>query len=224
MARQTGSLTTAADTVAVTQDVRARFAVFQLYGTFTSAVVKFEGSEDGSNWFPVEGVKLGDGSTASGNQSLTNSTGVGYLVIAPAVVQVRINLVSIGTGTVSVVGVSDDTFAAFTLPPVATVSSVEVESADGAIGIKQGLAIITKASAAALTLAAPTAGTDDGKRLLIVTATAQAHTVTQTTPGFNNGGTASDVATFTGAIGNGMEIVAYNGVWYTVSLRNVALG
>lgn len=100
---------------------------------------------------------------------------------------------------------------------------VELEAASGAIGIKSGVAIITAASAASLTLAAPIAGVDDGSVLTIVSTTAQAHTVTNTTPGFNNGGTASDVGTFGTAIGNSMQVVAYNGIWYTVALRNVTL-
>lgn len=218
-----GSLATAADVVALAQGSRARFASFVFSGTFTSAGVKFQASLDGSVWVPVEAVKVGDYSTATGNVSLTDSTPVGYLVFAPGYVLVRAYLVSISTGSVSVAQSSDDTFASLTLPPAGATNEVEVASADGAIATKQGTVIITKGSAAALTLAAPTATTDDGKRLLIVTATAFAHTVTQTTPGINNGSTASDVGTFTAAIGNGMELVAYNGIWYTVSLRNVTL-
>jgi len=103
-------------------------------------------------------------------------------------------------------------------------SAVEVESANGAIGIKQGLAALTKAGGAAMTLAAPTAGTDDGKVLRIVATTANAHTVTQTTPGFNNAGTSGDVGTFGGAVGDSLTVIAYNGVWYTLSIRNVTLG
>jgi hypothetical protein len=92
----------------------------------------------------------------------------------------------------------------------------QVISADGAITIKSGTVLITKGSAAAITLAAPTATTDDGKRLRVVSTTAFAHTVTQTTPGFNNGSTASDVGTFGTAVGNSFECEAYQGVWYLV--------
>ncbi len=221
--RKTGTLTTAADVVALAQDVRARFANFAFSGTFTSAVVKFEGSSDGTNWFPVEAVKLNDCSTAAGNIGLTNSTNVGYLVFAPGVTQVRVYLVSIGSGSVAVVSSSDDAFGDLFIPPQAAAAGVEVASADGAIASKSGVVVVTKGTAAALTLAAPSAGADDGKRLVIVSTTAAAHTVTQTTPGFNNGSTASDVATFGAAIGNCFEIVAYNGIWYVVSLRNVTL-
>lgn len=102
--------------------------------------------------------------------------------------------------------------------------TVTLAAADGAISVKQGVVVITKATAAALTLAAPTATTDDGKVLRIVSSTAAAHTVTQTTPGFNGGTTTSDVATYGAAIGNAMELVAYNGVWLVSNLTGVTLG
>lgn len=100
---------------------------------------------------------------------------------------------------------------------------VELGAANGAIASTSGVVMLTKAGVAAMTLAAPTAGTDDGKVLHIVAATANAHTVTQTSPGFNNGGAASDVATFGGAIGDNLVVVAYNGRWHVLALRNVTL-
>jgi len=57
-----------------------------------------------------------------------------------------------------------------------------------------------------------------------IAGSAQAHVVTQTTPGFNGGGASVDVATFGGALGDNMLLEAYNGAWYTVSTRNVTLG
>ena len=98
-----------------------------------------------------------------------------------------------------------------------------VASADGAISIGHGSVYITKASAAALTLAAPPLSMD-GAVLRIVATTAHAHTVTYTA-GFNGSSTSGDVATFGGARGDCMEITAYQGVWYTSgALRNVTLG
>ncbi len=100
-----------------------------------------------------------------------------------------------------------------------------VYAASGAIAVAQGTQFITKSSAAGvMTLVAPTATTHDGLEMNIMSTTAQAHTVTNTTPGFNNGSTASDVATFGGAIGDNMTIVAYQGVWYVKRLLNVTLG
>ena len=101
--------------------------------------------------------------------------------------------------------------------------TVTAYAADGAIGIYSHTAVITKGTAAALTLAAPTATTHDGVVITVVSSTAAAHTVTATTIGFNAGDAASDVGTFGGAIGDGLSFVAYQGEWYTLSNTNVTL-
>lgn len=98
---------------------------------------------------------------------------------------------------------------------------LQVMAADGAIAIASGVVVITKATAAVITLPAPVR---DGAKLTVVTTTAAAHTVTNSSPGFNSGGASSDVATFTAAIGNGFEAVAYNGAWRMTRLTGVALG
>jgi hypothetical protein len=224
MARNTGTIDAADEVVVLSQDAQARFAVFQLTGTYANAVYKFEGSNDGTTYFPVLALLMTDYSTKTGNIGPADNAALGYLVFAPGCVQVRVKLVSISTGGVAV-DASSDTVSdrVLTLPPTASAVAYAVASGDGAITLKDGTVFVTKATAAALTLAAPSAGTDDGKRLAIITTTAAAHTVTQTAPGYNNGGAASDVATFTAAIGNSMVVAAYNGVWYTESLRNVTL-
>ncbi len=93
-------------------------------------------------------------------------------------------------------------------------SAGQALAADGAITITEGAAVVTKGTACVITLAAPTATVDDYKVLRIISTTAAAHTVTQTTPGYNNGSTATDVATFGAAIGNNFAVIAYQGVWY----------
>lgn len=77
-------------------------------------------------------------------------------------------------------------------------------------------------SATALTLPDPSTA-DNGALLVITARTAQAHTVTNTT-GFNGGSTASDVATFGGAIGDSIICIADDGQWNVLNLRNVTLG
>ncbi len=99
-----------------------------------------------------------------------------------------------------------------------------VASANGAVSIPTSgrlKVIITKGTAAALTLAAPTATTHDGVEIVFVSTTAAAHTVTATTIGFNAGDAATDVGTFGAAIGNGFSVVAYQGEWYVMSNINV---
>lgn len=100
----------------------------------------------------------------------------------------------------------------------------QVLAANGAITIKSGVALLTKADGAvAATLAAPTPTTDDGKILYIVSTTAQAHTITATTIGFNAADTAGDVATLGGAIGDGLVVVAYQGEWYVLAKTNATI-
>ncbi len=104
-------------------------------------------------------------------------------------------------------------------------SNMQVCSANGAITLTNGTVFITKGTAAVLTLAAPTTPDNDGHSLMIVSETAAAHTVTNASPGFNNGGAASDVATFGAAIGNSFELRARNGIWYVVgTMLGVTLG
>jgi hypothetical protein len=96
--------------------------------------------------------------------------------------------------------------------------SVTNYAANGAITQKDGTVTISKASAAAMTLADPTAGTqvggvgDDGKILRIVSKTAFAHVITIT--GGLQGG-ALNTSTFAAAVGSTLELEAIAGKWYT---------
>jgi hypothetical protein len=90
-----------------------------------------------------------------------------------------------------------------------------------AINIKNGVVCLKATDIINATLANPTDGTDDGSRLLILSETAKAHTVT-VTGGFGNGGDGEDVATF-GAIGDTLELMAYNGYWYIVGSHQVTV-
>jgi hypothetical protein len=93
-------------------------------------------------------------------------------------------------------------------------STFTLVSANGAISPHvSGGYVITKGSIAALTLAAPTAGTDDGVRIEITSNTAFAHTVTAT--GLFLTGTASvNLATFAAFAGARLSLRAYNGKWF----------
>lgn len=94
---------------------------------------------------------------------------------------------------------------------------VQTLVADGAITVKNGVCIISKTvpGVVAATLADPTAGTDDFKMLTILNGTAHASTVTAAGQ-FGGGGAGEDVATFSGAVGDSLTLLAYNGKWYIV--------
>lgn len=112
---------------------------------------------------------------------------------------------------------------------VGVISPVQVASASGAITQVTGVVAITKTGTlAALTLAQPVAGSasgggQDGSRLLIVATTALAHTVTTAASGING---SVHIITFAASPTNGnnsVELVAYNGVWYVISLNGTTL-
>lgn len=96
-------------------------------------------------------------------------------------------------------------------------------SVDGALSIpsQNTLVLVQKAGVCAMTLAAPSLAMD-GLEVTILSATANAHTVTYTA-GFYGDTTSSDVATFAAKVGASMTIQAQGGKWGVVSLANVTL-
>lgn len=107
-----------------------------------------------------------------------------------------------------------------------TVAAVSVLSANGAIDPHTAAKyVITKAGVLADTLAAPTAGAvsaggDDGKVIKIGNSTANAHTITATGL-LQTGDATTDVITFTGSAGGGVELMAYNGKFIVLSANGV---
>lgn len=107
--------------------------------------------------------------------------------------------------------------------PAVFESQISSIGANGAIAIPTAnqTLFVDKATAAALTLAAPSAASD-GVRLTIFSTTAAAHTVTYDA-GFYADTTSSDVATFAAKAGASMTIMAYKGAWGVISLGNVTI-
>lgn len=105
-----------------------------------------------------------------------------------------------------------------TFTGVVTIPSVITGyAADGALSTSVGIKKITKTSAAAMTLAAPVTGTDDGKVVVIVSTTAFAHTITAT--GLLQDGTTGgphDLITLGAFPGAGITLMAMLGKWIVV--------
>ena len=96
-----------------------------------------------------------------------------------------------------------------------------VLSADGAIDPHTpGRYIITKGSAAALTLGAPTAGTEDGLEIEISSSTAFAHVLTATGL-LQDGAGHANTATCAAQTGCSFCLTAYNGKWMVASYAGV---
>jgi len=102
--------------------------------------------------------------------------------------------------------------------------TLQTLAADGAITVKNGVCIISKTvpGVVAATLADPTTGTDDFKRLTIINGTAHASTVTSASS-FGGGGAGEDVATFSGVVGDVLNLMAYAGKWYVVGYHQCTL-
>ena len=79
--------------------------------------------------------------------------------------------------------------------------------------------VIAKATAAAMTLAAPAAD-QDGLLLVITSQTAAAHTVTATGL-FSDGSTTTDVATFAAQKGASVTLQAIAGLWNVISSTQI---
>lgn len=94
-------------------------------------------------------------------------------------------------------------------------NSEQAMTVNGAITIKEGVVTLNKAGVLAATIAAPTAGTDDFKRLTIISLSAQAHTVTALAGAL--------VATFSGVIGDTLDLIAYNGRYEVAGSHQVTL-
>lgn len=97
-------------------------------------------------------------------------------------------------------------------------------AADGAITVKNGVCVISKTvpGIVAATLADPTNVDDDFKRLTIINGTAHASTVTSASS-FGGGGNGEDVATFSGVVGDTLNLLAYGGKWYITGVHQCTI-
>lgn len=105
--------------------------------------------------------------------------------------------------------------------------AVAAVTADGAITLAaRKTFFITKAGVAAMTLADPTATTHDGYEMEFIAASANAHTLDNSAGSgfFSSGGATKDIATFGGAIGDRIRVIAYQGKWYIADSLNITLG
>jgi hypothetical protein len=116
--------------------------------------------------------------------------------------------------------VGSNTFAAnANAVPQDEVIPTQLITGDGAITIKSGLVVLSKASAGAITIAAPD---QDGQVIMVTTKTAQAHVLTAATKGFNAKGSSGTI-TWTAAIGNSVMLVSQSVDWYVFAINGVTV-
>lgn len=102
-------------------------------------------------------------------------------------------------------------------------SPMKLES-DGSIEPSvQARYFISKASAAALALAAPIVGDDDNTEIEIVSTTNFAHVLTATGI-LLNGSSSVNKATMAARAGASIQLVAYQGKWYVLGANQITFG
>lgn len=102
------------------------------------------------------------------------------------------------------------------------IGAIQSITGDGAITIQTGRVVLSKGSAAAITIASPTPTTHDYITITVIAISAQEHVITCATDGFNGKGSSGTV-TFGGAIGDSVTLMAYQGNWYVVGSVNATI-
>jgi hypothetical protein len=127
------------------------------------------------------------------------------------------------SGAVSVTGTLTTTGAA-TIASAVVTPKITAYAADGAIVVESGVAVLTKGSAGAYTLAAPTTA-QNGTQITIVAGTSFAHVVTGTNLFWagETGGPFNKITT-AAFIGSAATVVAYGGLWFVVSDQIATVG
>ena len=97
-----------------------------------------------------------------------------------------------------------------------------VQTASGATDalVFPGSTFITTAGVDATSLATPTAGTDDGKKVTVVDAGGHAHTITTSA---NKIVPSHSTVTFNGTAGSFVILEAFNGLWFPLAQSGVTI-
>lgn len=108
--------------------------------------------------------------------------------------------------------------------PGGMIDSTTVYPVAVALTVQPGLAVLTKATAGAYTIPAPSNPGDNGMQMTIVSATAAAHTVTGVAL-LADGATGAphSTATYNAYKGAALRIEAYGGLWNVIGTSNVTV-
>lgn len=155
-------------------------------------------------------VQFNDAGSFAGSSGLTYNKSTHVLAVSGGFTG---NLTGNVTGNITgnVTGNADSATLATLAAGSKETVTVRATDTSAPITQKKATVLLTKGSAGAWTLAAPTAGDDDGSVLTIIAGTAFAHTVT-TPLNIVNGG--KHLVTYA-AVGDSVVLEAYNGVWLT---------
>lgn len=154
----------------------------------------------------VTGLKVTAAAAAGGLALSTISSGTNESLTIDAKGSGTITLGSVSTGKVI-------------LPAGSVTPARQAITGDGAITIASGLVVLSKGSAAAITLAAPSS--QDNTEITVISTTDFQHVIT-VTGGLWDGTTGANVtATFPAVKGGAITMIAQGTAWYVKSLNGV---
>lgn len=142
------------------------------------------------------------------------TVGTGNVIISTAGTAAGSVVTNNGTQTLT-----NKTLTSPTLTGAKVTPNVETITGDGAITIQSGTVLLTKGSAAAITLAAPSS--QDGTIITITSTTAFAHVVTVTGGMWDGTATTNTTATFPAVQGGAITLIAFGTDWYVLNLQGV---
>ena len=155
--------------------------------------------------------------------AVTNETGSGLLVFGTSPTITTPVLSGSITGTYTLAGtptIASPTITSPTVTNAIVTPKVTTISGDGAVTIASGIVQLTKGSAAAITVAAPSS--QDGTRITIVSNSDFAHVVTFTGGTLLDGTTgANTTATFAAFKGASITVIASGATWLVESINAV---
>ena len=142
------------------------------------------------------------------------TVGTGNVIISTAGTAAGSVVTNNGTQTLT-----NKTLTSPTLTGAKVTPNVETITGNGAITIQSGTVLLTKGSAAAITLAAPSS--QDGTIITITSTTAFAHVVTVTGGMWDGTATTNTTATFPAVQGGAITLIAFGTDWYVLNLQGV---
>lgn len=172
-------------------------------GVGGTGAIKLGGAASGNN---ATGITVTPAAAASGVAIAAVSTGTDE----------NVTLNAKGAGTVTINGTAT---GATIIPKLRGTPEVTTISGDGAITIQTGTVFLSKGSAAAITLAAPSS--QNGTRITVVSLTDFAHVITVTGGLWDGTATENVTATFAVVKGASITMIANGTAWYVESLNAV---
>ncbi len=118
---------------------------FSVSGTYTTTSIKFEGTVDGTNWFPVGAIQETDLTVVTGTISLSDSTTRCFQISSAGFSNVRLYVVAIATGALDVYALATNIIAV----PI-TVSNTTANATISGNTAIAGTMTVTSADAKAL--------------------------------------------------------------------------